>query len=70
MRDTTERKEAIKANTAILVGTKYKEIVSKTFLLLDNKDLYKKMAISKNPFGDGKSTQRIVSKLSKFLDES
>ena len=70
MRDTTEREEAIKANTAILVGTKDNVITSKTNTLLDNKALYKKMAISKNPFGDGKSTQRIVSKIIKFLNVS
>jgi UDP-N-acetylglucosamine 2-epimerase (non-hydrolysing) len=70
MRDTTERDEAIKANTAILVGTKDKMIISRTFDLLDNKVLYKKMAVSKNPFGDGKSTQRIIKKILNFLNES
>jgi UDP-N-acetylglucosamine 2-epimerase (non-hydrolysing) len=70
MRDTTERVEAIKANTAFLVGTKDKMIISRTFDLLDNKVLYKKMSVSKNPFGDGKSTQRIIKKILNFLDES
>lgn len=68
MRDTTERLEALQANTAILVGTLAKDIILNTNKLLDNGHLYKRMSIAKNPFGDGKSSERIVKKIINFID--
>lgn len=60
MRKTTERPEGIEAGTAMLVGnTKERIIDSVNKLLLDNK-MYKKMCSSKNPYGDGKASERIV----------
>ena len=57
LRDTTERPEAIKAGTAKLVGTKYNEVL-KYMELLEGK-LYNKMSKANNPYGDGKTSQRI-----------
>ncbi len=67
MRDTTERPEAVKAGTAILVGTDYHEIVSKTNEILDNKTIYKKMSTAINPYGDGKAVPRIINFIKKNL---
>jgi len=64
MRDTTERPEAIKAGTAILVGANYDEIVNHVDELINNISLYDKMAKSYNPYGDGKASQRIIGALS------
>lgn len=64
MRDTTERPEAAIAGTAIIVGTKYEEIVGNVEELIKNIELFKKMARTHNPFGDGKASQRIISALS------
>mgnify|MGYP000910634498 CR=1 FL=1 len=66
MRDTTERPEAVEAGTVKLVGTNLETIVKETQLLLDNKDEYQKMALSHNPYGDGKACQRIAEVLKKI----
>jgi len=59
MRDTTERPEAVKAGTVILVGTNETKIVSQAEKLLTNKEHYNQMQKSHNPYGDGKASERI-----------
>lgn len=65
MRDTTERPEAVEAGTVILVGTNKEKIVAEALDLLNNEDRYVKMTSLHNPYGDGKSAQRIVEFLKK-----
>ena len=65
MRDYTERPEAVEAKTVKLVGTDVNQIVNSVNDLLTNKDNYKKMSQSHNPYGDGKACQRIVDVLVK-----
>ena len=60
MRDTTERPEAIDAGTVILVGSDQTLIVNEVLDLLENKIRYKNMSELHNPYGDGKSCERIV----------
>lgn len=60
MRDTTERPEAVKAGTVILVGTDKNKIISEATRLLNNEDDYKKMSKVHNPYGDGNACERIV----------
>ncbi|HCK1240758.1 TPA: UDP-N-acetylglucosamine 2-epimerase (non-hydrolyzing) [Escherichia coli] len=60
MRDTTERPAAVKAGTVRLVGTSDEAIVSETVRLLDDELAYKMMSQANNPYGDGKTNQRIV----------
>ncbi|MCZ0216351.1 UDP-N-acetylglucosamine 2-epimerase (non-hydrolyzing) [Escherichia coli] len=60
MRDTTERPAAVKAGTVRLVGTSDEAIVSETVRLLDDGLAYKMMSQANNPYGDGKTSQRIV----------
>ncbi len=67
LRDKTERPEAIDSGTACLVGTNPKRIIRITELLLDSKYEYKKMAMVKNPFGDGKASLRIIQFLCKWI---
>jgi UDP-N-acetylglucosamine 2-epimerase (non-hydrolysing) len=59
LRDKTERPEAVETGTARLVGTNTKKIIVTTELLLASKHEYNKMAMVKNPFGDGKASLRI-----------
>jgi UDP-N-acetylglucosamine 2-epimerase (non-hydrolysing) len=59
LRDKTERPEAVEKGTARLVGTDTNKIIKLTELLLSSKRAYNKMATVKNPFGDGKASQRI-----------
>lgn len=60
MRDVTERVEGITAGTSKLVGTKEDDIVHETVRLLTNPSEYDEMAKSSNPYGDGRSSERIV----------
>ena len=61
MRNTTERSEAVKAGTVILVGTDCKAIIENLNLLLNDRVLYNQMSQANNPYGDGKACERIVS---------
>ena len=60
MRETTERPEGVAAGTAKLVGTNKDRIVSEIFNLLDDSEAYAAMSRAHNPFGDGKSGERIA----------
>jgi UDP-N-acetylglucosamine 2-epimerase (non-hydrolysing) len=63
MRDTTERPEAVEAGTVKLVGTDYATIVSEVNALLADKELYRQMSETHNPYGDGKACERIMAAL-------
>lgn len=60
MRTVTERPEAVKAGTVILVGTHIKKIISETERLLNDPTIYRRMSKRTNPYGDGKASRRIV----------
>jgi len=60
MRDTTERPEGLEAGVARLVGTDTSSIVSAVERLVDDPEEYHRMARVTNPYGDGKSSERIV----------
>jgi len=60
MRDTTERPEAVNAGTVKLVGTDKNTIVDSVVKLLDDETEYQRMSFAHNPYGDGKTAQRIV----------
>jgi len=66
-RNTTERPEAIDAGVATLVGndgTKLKKTLSR---LLDDQKAYDQVALTQNPFGDGKASDRIVTGCLNYL---
>ncbi|MEH6714991.1 non-hydrolyzing UDP-N-acetylglucosamine 2-epimerase [Parasphingorhabdus flavimaris] len=63
-RDTTERPEAITAGTVKLVGTDTAGLIASVTELLDNDKIYKRMSMAHNPYGDGKTADRIVKILS------
>jgi UDP-N-acetylglucosamine 2-epimerase (non-hydrolysing) len=60
MRDTTERPEAIAAGTVKLVGTDVAAILANVRELLEDEAAYNRMALAHNPYGDGRSGERIV----------
>ena len=60
LRTTTERPEAIEAGTAKLVGTSKEAIIAEAQRLLSDRSAYNEMATKANPYGDGKSSGRIV----------
>ena len=60
LRNVTERPEGVEAGTLKLAGTDEETVYSMAKELLDNKEEYNKMAVAKNPFGDGNASERIV----------
>ncbi len=60
MRDTTERPEALKSGTVHLVGTNHDLIVKEVSTLIEDKIAYELMSKAVNPYGDGKTCNRIM----------
>ncbi|MFC1521400.1 non-hydrolyzing UDP-N-acetylglucosamine 2-epimerase [Elusimicrobiota bacterium] len=68
LRKVTERPEAAQAGCSKIIGELTdSRIVRETSKLLTNKTLYNKMSRVKNPFGDGRASQRILSATKRFL---
>ncbi len=59
-RDNTERPEAVEAGTVIVVGTGEEAIVSALRRLVRDREAYARMAAARNPFGDGRASERIA----------
>lgn len=60
LRDVTERMEGVTSGTAILVGTNAEKIVHHSIDLLTNQERFAQMANRPNPYGDGKTSERIA----------
>ena len=60
LRSETERPEAVEAGTVVIGGVSEAELYKNIKFLLDNHEKYKQMAKATNPYGDGKSSKRIV----------
>jgi len=63
MRENTERPEGVAAGTARLVGTDVDKILSNANRLLDDPAAYRSMAERHNPYGDGRTSARIIEEL-------
>lgn len=59
MRDTTERPEALEAETVKLVGTDRINIINEVSLLINDKYKYDCMRKKSNPYGNGSASERI-----------
>lgn len=68
LRENTERPEAVKAGSAIIVGTSKQNIVHFSSLLLKNKSLYHKMARSHNVYGSGNSSIIIANIITNYFN--
>ncbi len=66
LRTTTERPEGITAGSAKLVGINPGIIFKEASRLLTNKKAYNKMSKVKNPYGDGRASERIVKVLGRI----
>jgi UDP-N-acetylglucosamine 2-epimerase len=66
-RKTTERPEIISSGKGVLIPPTDSRIGEMVQELMQNTERYKKMQASKNPFGDGKASERIVKSLQKYL---
>ena len=58
LRDVTERPEAVKYGTVLLVGLREERIVSAAQKLLEDRRAYDAMASATNPYGDGLAARR------------
>lgn len=70
LRDTTERPEGVLAGTLKLVGTKYEKVKKEMEQLLNDSEEYHSMAQAKNPYGDGKASQRICAALRYYFKQT
>ena len=69
LRDTTERPEGIKAGTLKLVGTDPTVVKTTMTELLTNESLYLQMANARNPYGDGRASERIVQAIKHYFGQ-
>lgn len=60
MREVSERMEGVKAGLARLVGTDRMKIVREASRLIASRTAYRAMTGGKNPYGDGRASERIV----------
>ena len=67
LRRETERPEAIEAGMVKLAGVEQANIVKLARELFDDEDAYAKMAHAVNPYGDGKTSQRIVQAIEQYF---
>ena len=67
LRDTTERPEAVAAGTVRLVGTDEDLIVDSVSRLLTDTAEYDRMSQAVNPYGDGRSAERVGAALEHFF---
>lgn len=68
LRHETERPEAVNEGVVKLVGTDYRTIILETQRLLDDKEIYQKMARGVSPYGDGHAASRIVNVLKSYFN--
>ena len=69
LRYNTERPETIKAGGNVLVGLEKERVLYYVDRLLNDKQFYERMARAPNPFGDGKSGERIVNTLLQLYEK-
>jgi len=63
LREVTERPEGIMAGTVKLVGIRSDDIVAETSRLMESKNAYEAMSRARNPYGDGRASERIIKAL-------
>lgn len=60
MRTETERPEAVNAGTVKVTGVGEDQIYNEAVWLIENPQVYEKMALAVNPYGDGHACERIA----------
>lgn len=66
LRTETERPEVVEAGLAILAGVEENDIYEAGRLLLNDEEVYHRMSHAINPYGDGHTSERIVSILQAY----
>ena len=70
LRYNTERPETVAAGGNVLVGTDKKRITQAVKDILEDKELYQNMCNAPNPYGDGKTSKKIVEIILKAGEEN
>jgi UDP-N-acetylglucosamine 2-epimerase (non-hydrolysing) len=70
MRENTERPEAVSAGTVNLVGTSTNSIVAEVRNLLENDYEHTQISSNKNPYGDGRASNRILDAVLKRFNQN
>lgn len=68
LRDNTERPEGVDAGILKVVGTSLDNVYKETKQLLEDQQAYQCMCNAKNPYGDGKSSERIVNHIKYYFN--
>ena len=68
LRTETERPEAVKAGTVVLAGIEQENIFNIANNLINNKDVYAKMSLASNPYGNGDSSKNIADIIARSFD--
>lgn len=61
IRKKSEREESLNLNISRLIGTEKETIIKNVQEVINNKKVYEDMIPKRNPYGDGKASERIVS---------
>jgi UDP-N-acetylglucosamine 2-epimerase (non-hydrolysing) len=69
LRDVTERPEAVTAGTVALIGTNERTVADRLQALLDEPEVYARMAQAQNPYGDGRAAARTVGAIRWYLGQ-
>jgi len=67
LRNKTERPEGVKAGTIKVIGTEEDNVYEEVNTLLNDKTAYQNMTTAKNPYGDGRASERIVKRISEYF---
>ncbi|MBL6590151.1 MAG: UDP-N-acetylglucosamine 2-epimerase (non-hydrolyzing) [Flavobacteriaceae bacterium] len=70
MRENTERPEGIESGTCKLVGTSEEKIISEVSKLIEDSEYYNSFSKITNPYGEGKSSKRILEILMKIYEKA
>lgn len=69
LRRDTERPEAVTEGVVKLIGTEESDIIKQASILLDDESAYREMAKGASPYGDGKSSDRIVDIVRRYFGQ-
>jgi UDP-N-acetylglucosamine 2-epimerase (non-hydrolysing) len=67
MRDTTERPEAVEYGTVKLIGTAQEDVLHSISQLIEDADVFDRMANAVNPYGDGHAAARSIAAMEHLL---
>ena len=70
LRNATERPESIAAGLARLIGTDRATVLAAASEILRDPALHARMATSRNPYGDGQASSRIVLGIQRYLAQT